>query len=254
MKLEYAAHTHPGKQRPHNEDNFFILPEHHLYVVADGMGGHASGEVASLIAVEALANYFIETESETVTEWPLEFDRPHTYDEKRLSTGIRLANRSVYEAAMEEEEYRGMGTTIVAMLLGRSMAYLAHVGDSRAYIVRDGDIEQITEDHSLVNELIKNQQLEPENVERFAHKNVIVRALGLGQDVEVDINRVDPRPGDICLLCSDGLTDLVDAPEILSVIQTGRSDLGAAAQTLAERANDAGGVDNITVLLLSFAE
>ncbi len=254
MRFSYAAHTHLGQQRPHNEDNYFVLEEDNLFVVADGMGGHRSGEVASAIAVEALANYFIETENSQIAEWPFPLPAHYTYDECRLSCGIRQANLRVYQAAQQGEQFEGMGTTIVCMVLGSTGAFLAHVGDSRGYVVRPDGIEQLTEDHSLVNEMIKAEKLTLEEAKRFAHKNVIVRALGLGDDVEVDIGRLMPQPGETYLLCSDGLTDLVTDDEILEIIMTTAPDIGAASQALSNRANEAGGIDNITIVMVSFTD
>lgn len=134
MRIRYAGSTHVGMKRSHNEDNFFLLAEENLYIVADGMGGHASGEVASQIAVETLANFFIDTSRDKESTWPFKEDRALTYDENRLVTGIKLANRRVYETAQSDARYRGMGTTIVSLLCGASGAFLGHVGDSRAYV------------------------------------------------------------------------------------------------------------------------
>jgi protein phosphatase len=252
MKVRYAAQTHLGMQRKNNEDNYYVLPEQHVYIVADGMGGHASGEVASLLAVNTLADYFIASADGQKDAWPFELEAELDYHGKRLSTGIRLANQSVHAAAQKGGRYRGMGTTIVGMVLGESHATLAHVGDSRGYRIADGAIEQLTEDHSLVNEYIKLHKLRPEDVKNFSHKNVIVRALGLSEDVDVDIQRVTPQPGDTYLLCSDGLTDMLSDKAILKMFKAGDGDLEKTNNLLIDKANDAGGNDNITIVLIRF--
>jgi PPM family protein phosphatase len=254
MKIRYAGSTHVGMKRSHNEDNFFLLAEENLYIVADGMGGHASGEVASQIAVETLANFFIDTSRDREITWPYKEDRGVSYDENRLITGVKLANRRVYETAQSDARYRGMGTTIVSLVCGSSGAFLGHVGDSRGYVIREGRIQQVTEDHSLLNDYLKVHKLTPEEIEHFPHKNVIVRALGMKETVAVDVHRVDPRPGEIYLLCSDGLSGMVTDEQILDAVLEGGSDLEKTCQALIARANASGGADNITCVLVEFSE
>jgi protein phosphatase len=239
-------------QRKNNEDNYFILPEQHVYVVADGMGGHASGEVASLLAVNTLANYFVATAEGQKDPWPFELEDHLDYDEKRLSTALKLANQKVHQAAQEGGRYHGMGTTLVAMVLGENHATIGHVGDSRAYRIVGETIEQLTEDHSLVNEYIKLHKLSPNDVKNFSHKNVIVRALGLNDEVDVDLLRVIPQPGEAYLLCSDGLSDLISNKAIMKTLRASGGDPEKCCSLLVERANDAGGNDNITIVVLQF--
>lgn len=252
MKIRYAGSTHIGMKRTHNEDNFFLLAEENLYVVADGMGGHASGEVASQIAVETMANFFIDTARDREITWPFKEDKVQTYDENRLVTGIKLANRRVFETAQSDARYRGMGTTIVSMLCGSTGAFVGHVGDSRGYLIRDDRISQVTEDHSLLNDYLKVHQLSPEEIEHFPHKNVIVRALGMKDQVDVDVHRLSPRTGDIYLLCSDGLSNMLSDAEILQAVTDSRRDLEKSCQALIEQANQNGGQDNITAILIEF--
>lgn len=256
MKVRYAAGTHPGMKRSHNEDNYFLLAEENLYVVADGMGGHASGEVASQIAVETLANFYIDTTRDREVTWPYKEDRSLVYDENRLVTGIKLANRRVYETAQSDPRYRGMGTTIVSLVVGQTGAFIGHVGDSRAYVVQpDGaGIQQVTEDHSLLNDYLKVHKLTQEEIEHFPHKNVIVRALGMKDVVAVDVHRIEPRPGELYLLCSDGLSGMVDPEGLRAAVVENRPDLEKTCQALIARANANGGVDNITVVLVEFSE
>jgi PPM family protein phosphatase len=253
MKIRYAARTHLGKQRNNNEDNYYVLPEEHLYVVADGMGGHSSGEVASLLAVETLANFFIDSIGNTFSNWPADLAPTLSYDEKRLAAGIKAANLKVHLAAQGADRYRGMGTTMVSMFLGANAAYLAHVGDSRGYLIRDGNIQQITKDHSLLNETLKIRQLTEDEIKHFAHKNVIVRALGLTDTVDVDLTPVDPKPGDVYLMCSDGLSDMIEDADMLSIVTKYASDLDRTAHALIEQANENGGVDNITTILVGMS-
>lgn len=254
MKIRYAGSTHVGMKRAHNEDNFFLLAEENLYVVADGMGGHASGEVASQIAVETLANFFIDTARDKEITWPYKEDRAAAYDENRLVTGIKLANRRVYETAQSDSRYRGMGTTIVSLACGPTGAYVGHVGDSRGYLVREGKIEQVTEDHSLLNDYLKVHKLTPEEIEHFPHKNVIVRALGMKDTVNVDIHKLAPRPGDLYILCSDGLSGMLSDEDILAAVNTAEHDLEKTCQSLIAQANTNGGQDNITVVLVEFSD
>ena len=254
MKIRYAGSTHVGMKRAHNEDNFFLLAEENLYVVADGMGGHASGEVASQIAVETLANFFIDTARDREITWPYKEDREATYDENRLVTGIKLANRRVFETAQADARYRGMGTTIVGMVCGPTGTFVGHVGDSRGYLVRDGKIAQVTEDHSLLNDYLKVHKLTASEIEHFPHKNVIVRALGMKDSVSVDVQKLAPQPGDLYLLCSDGLSGMVPDDVMLEAISQGGRDLEKVCEALITRANAGGGQDNITVVLVEFSE
>lgn len=254
MKIRYAGSTHVGMKRAHNEDNFFLLAEENLYVVADGMGGHASGEVASQIAVETLANFFVDSSRDKEITWPYKEDRAVSFDENRLVIGIKLANRRVYEAAQSDARYRGMGTTIVSLVCGSTGAYVGHVGDSRGYLLRDGKIEQVTEDHSLLNDYLKVHKLTPEEIEHFPHKNVIVRALGMKDTVSVDIQKLQPRSGDLYMLCSDGLSGMLTDPAILEAVGEAGHDLEKSCQNLIARANANGGQDNITVVLIEFSE
>jgi serine/threonine protein phosphatase PrpC len=253
MKIRYAGSSHVGMKRAHNEDNFFLLAEENLYIVADGMGGHASGEVASQIAVETLANFFIDTARDKEITWPYRENRSVAYEENRLITGIMLANRRIYETAQSNARYKGMGTTIVSFTCGPQGAYMGHVGDSRGYRIRDAQIEQVTEDHSLLNDYLKVHKLSAEDIEHFPHKNVIVRALGMKETVAVEVHKFSVRPGDVFLLCSDGLSGMMADAEILAIVQASGKDLEKACRELIEGANAHGGQDNITVVLVEFA-
>ncbi len=235
-------------KRNHNEDNFSILEDSGLYIVADGMGGHASGEVASKMAVEAMKEFFAATASDPERTWPYKMDRSKGYEENRLITGIKLANLRIYEAAQRDARQRGMGTTIVTIFAVEDGVYIAHVGDSRVYRVRDGKMEQLTEDHSLLNDYIKMKRLTPEEIANFPHKNVIVRALGMKDTVKVDTRFEQPQANDVYVLCSDGLSGPVTDEDLLEITKTA-PDLKTAASRMIERANANGGPDNITCVL-----
>ncbi|MBI2377700.1 MAG: Stp1/IreP family PP2C-type Ser/Thr phosphatase [Deltaproteobacteria bacterium] len=249
MKLRAAGLSHVGMKRTHNEDALCLLSEYSLYLVADGMGGHSSGEVASRMAVETISSFFRMTTRDEEATWPFKEERNLRYDENRLVAGIKWSNRRIYEAASREPKYKGMGTTIVSAFFTQGGAYLGHVGDSRGYRIRNGRIEQITEDHSLLNDYIKANKLTPEEIEAFPHKNVIVRALGMKEVVQVDVNRLDPKPDDYYLLCSDGLSGMVTDQEIQDIV-TSTKDVKLACKELVDAANAAGGTDNVTCVLI----
>ncbi|HET9552115.1 MAG TPA: Stp1/IreP family PP2C-type Ser/Thr phosphatase [Anaeromyxobacteraceae bacterium] len=252
MRLSVAGTTDVGLKRSHNEDAFLLLPEEHLYCVADGMGGHASGEVASRIAVEEMAEFFRLTGRDDEATWPFAEDPARRPDENRVLTGVRLANARIHERAQGDERLQGMGTTLVCAHLTGGAAVIGHVGDSRAYLWRQGTLRQLTEDHSLLNDYLKTKKLTPEEVESFPHKNVIVRALGMKPTVEVDVLREPLQDGDVVLLCCDGLSGMVPDARIAELVRHGLGDLKAAAQSLVDAANEAGGVDNITCVLVQY--
>ena len=251
MRLEVAGLTDVGMKRAHNEDNFLLLPEQHLFCVADGMGGHSCGEVASQIAVEEIGDFFRQSGADDELTWPYKMDRRRNYDENRLATAIKLANMRILERASTDKRYDKMGTTVVSVFLKNGAAYLGHVGDSRGYGFRNGSLRQLTEDHSLLNEMTKARKMTPEEIEAFPHKNVIVRALGMKLGVEVDVVREDLQDGDIVLLCSDGLSGMLTDAEMETILRETR-DLDEASRKLIEAANAAGGVDNVTCILVRY--
>jgi serine/threonine protein phosphatase PrpC len=252
MRLHVAGSTDVGLKRAHNEDAFLLLPEEQLYCVADGMGGHASGEVASRLAVEELAEFFRLTGRDEEATWPWREDPARRPDENRLLTAVKLANLRIFERAGSDERLRGMGTTLVCAHFERAggAVVVGHVGDSRAYLWRGGSLRQVTEDHSLLNDYLKARRLTPEEIESFPHKNVIVRALGMKETVEVDLVRLPVEEGDVLLLCCDGLSGMVSDEQVGELIRQHLGDLKAAAQALVDAANEAGGVDNITCVLV----
>jgi serine/threonine protein phosphatase PrpC len=235
MKLtQHVAVTDPGKRRRRNEDAYVVQPP--LFAVADGMGGAQAGEIASRIAASALRDSGRETGEEAVVAL------------------IQEANRRVYEAAASDDARAGMGTTMTAALVEDGSVRIGHVGDSRAYRVRDGGLEQLTEDHSLVAELVRSGRLSPEEADVHPQRSVITRVLGTDPEVDVDTFEVETRPGDVFMICSDGLTSMVDDDAILAVLERRGKRLDQAARALVDAANRGGGEDNITVILFEIGE
>jgi serine/threonine protein phosphatase PrpC len=251
MNFIAAGLSDVGLQREHNEDSFCILPEHRLFVVADGLGGHRAGDVASKMATHAMATFFQATSVEDAT-WPFSFDPHLTVDENRLVTGIKLANKKIFEASVRHREVHGMGTTIVAALFARESGrlFVAHVGDSRAYRVRGTAIHQLTRDHSLLEDYRALMPDMTEEQEAELPRNVITRALGMQDSVAVDMSPDDPQPGDRYVLCSDGLSGMITDPGILEIINAAGDDVELAVRNLVSKANENGGEDNVTVVVL----
>jgi protein phosphatase len=230
VRLADGARSDVGRGRPENEDSLLVDREHHLYAVADGMGGHRAGEVASATAIETLKSAFAG-------------GRP-------IDQAVAAANAAVFAKAADDDALRGMGTTLTAVAVedGRT-AVLGHVGDSRAYLMRDGTVTQVTDDHSLVEQLVREGRLSPEEAQRHPQRAIITRALGVEPQVEVDTYRVDLEPGDRLLICSDGLTNML-SDETIALTLRRHADPQQAADTLVDMANQAGGDDNITVVVL----
>jgi serine/threonine protein phosphatase PrpC len=226
--------SHPGRKRRHNEDAWVCAPP--LFAVADGMGGARGGEIASRVAATALG------------------EQVNGSGEERVVALIQEANRQVFDRANEDSDASGMGTTITVALVEHGVISIGHVGDSRAYLIRDGKLEQLTEDHSLVAELVRSGRLSPEEAETHPQRSVITRALGTDPDVDVDSFSIEGNRGDLFLICSDGLTSMVDDQTILEAVERHRSDLDAAAKELVAAANRSGGEDNITVVFFEIAE
>lgn len=244
MKVQSAGATDVGRRREHNEDCFAIVESEQLYVVADGMGGHAFGEVASKMAIDTIVEFFERTAGRDPTP-PQVVDLPAAA--ARLVGGIRLANQRIFGAATEGKQ--GMGTTIVGALLSGRTMYLAHAGDSRAYLIRAGHIAQLTRDHSWLEEFKQTRpDLTDQELRNFPYRNVILRALGTLPEVQVDVRSVEAAPGDIFLLCCDGLNTMIEDDRIEAIINQ-TPDLAKAAAALISAANEAGGEDNITVIL-----
>lgn len=248
MRAEFAGDTHVGMKREHNEDSLLILPEENLFIVADGMGGHASGEIASKLAVDTIKGFYIDTAQDEEITWPFKTGEENDYHANRLVTAVKLANQRIFESSAAQLQLRGMGTTAVGIYYADGKVYIAHVGDSRCYRYRDGVLEAMTEDHSLLNDFRRSLSLTPEEERNFPHKNIIVRALGMKNTVDVDLKIVDPLHDDIFLLCSDGLTGELEDDELAAVLKTEPS-LIKACHRMVKMANDNGGRDNVTLVL-----
>ena len=246
-RIRFSGVTDVGRVRDHNEDNLLIPSDFPLAAVSDGMGGHACGEVASLIAVDTLDRFYKDSQTQAQATWPFRMPQLHV-ERDRMSTAIQLANTLIHETGVKDPSKKGMGCTVDAIYFSQGRLYVGHVGDSRVYRIRGNNISQLTEDHSLLNDYRRMKEMSGEDMENFAHKNVVVRALGLAPHVFVDIIVDEYLQGDIYLLASDGLTGMVEDPNILATVQRFQS-IDTAATTLIRQANDAGGVDNITAVL-----
>ena len=251
MPLEFAGATDVGRMRDHNEDALLILPEFDLAVVCDGMGGHQAGEVASGIGVETVRRFF-ELARDPEATWPFGYDRLKDEPTNLLNVAAQWANQRIREAGEAGSgARRGLGTTFVGLLVRGARAYFGWVGDSRGYFWRRGELHPTTTDHSLLNEMVKTGRLSQADIDNFQHKNVITRALGMAELTAIDVTRVDLSPGDVCLLCCDGLTGMVTEARIAEILAA-TSDLTAACNRLIGEANANGGVDNITVALVRY--
>src|SRR5437016_11943836 len=249
MDVKAYGLTDVGRQRQHNEDTFLVADEAKLFLVADGMGGHAAGEIASKIAVDSISEFIVHTKEDDGT-WPHAYDEHFGRTTNRLMAALRLANTRVLEAMRKDARLRGMGTTVVAALADDSRMSVAHVGDSRAYLIRDGALSRITNDHSWVFEQVQAGMLTEAEAEKHPLRNVITRALGGALQVVPDATEIDSRIGDIYLLCSDGLTGMVPEDEILRVVTKADGNLEPACKELIDAANERGGLDNITAVLI----
>jgi len=256
MKIISSALTDVGRKRDHNEDNFYLHKEENLFLVADGMGGHSSGEVASKMVVEAIRDFFTRTSRDPEATWPYKMYKDKKYEENRLIVAIEEGNKKVYEHSKKnsKDPKRGMGTTITAILFVEGGVYIGWVGDSRIYRFRDNKLELISEDHSLLNEMIKKNNMTEEEIENFPHKNVILRAIGLKPRVEVDVKYFPLEDKDMFLLCSDGLSGEIDDDGMEEILIELSDDLEAANKKLIQEANKNGGRDNITTALAQYFE
>jgi len=248
IRIRFAGETDIGKTHDHNEDSLYLPESIPLGIVADGMGGHASGEVASRITVETMSKYFAETNLGAATVWPLRLD-PLQTNLHRMKNAISLANVRVREHGEKDAACKNMGTTVAAIFFEDNYAIIAHIGDSRIYRYRPGLLELLMEDHSFVNDMARLKHITIAEAAAGGTKiNVVSRVIGPNPDVYVDAAIVYPLVGDVFLLCSDGLNDMISDERILEIMST-EKDLDEMAEKLVRAANDAGGEDNITALV-----
>jgi PPM family protein phosphatase len=249
--FRWAVLSDPGLRRSSNEDCYCTREDIGLYMVADGMGGHVAGEVASRVAVDAIQSFIEETAgADKNRTWPFPFEPSLSLDGNRIKAAFRLANRRIAATIAESQDLRGMATTASALLAGTDAACVAHVGDSRVYVLRDGELSQITHDHSWVEEQVRAGTLSASAARLHPWRNVVTRALSGGDDPEVDVTELNLLAGERFLLCSDGLFSVVTDAEIARIFSDRTRALADVCRQLVDAANSAGGPDNITVVVL----
>ena len=246
--LHHAGMTDVGCVRKHNEDNLLMAQDLGLFVVADGLGGHAAGEVASQIVVETMGRFVADTVEQERT-WPVDYDAELSFNANRLKAAVTLSDKAIAEDIRSNPERETMGSTVVALIVGEGRATLAHVGDSRAYMLDADGIRQVTRDHSWVAEQVANGILTPSEARVHPFRNVITQALGNGGDLEVEVQEMDLAESERLLLCSDGLSGMVPDQQIWDIVSKA-SSYQEAVEALISAARAAGGEDNITAILV----
>jgi protein phosphatase len=251
MQLSWAVRTDPGLRRSSNEDSYCTRADLGLFVVADGMGGHAAGEVASRVAVDTIQTFISETAgADKNRTWPFPFEPQISLEGNRLKAAFRLANRQIANAMADSSDLRGMATTASAVLAGARGACVAHVGDSRVYALLEGQLRQITDDHSWVEEQVRAGTMTSTAARQHPWRNVVTRALSGGTDPEIDTVELTPHKGERLLLCSDGLSGVVPHERIEAILGNATASLEEICDSLVAAANEAGGPDNVTVLVI----
>jgi protein phosphatase len=257
MKLSWAVRTDPGLRRSSNEDSYCTRPDLGLFVVADGMGGHVAGEVASRVAVEKIQEFIAETAgADQNRTWPFPFEPAISLEGNRLKAAFRLANRRLANEMADKADLRGMATTASAVLAGKTSACVAHVGDSRVYaidLLSGGPLQQLTDDHSWVEEQVRAGTMTEAAARQHPWRNVVTRALSGGTDPDIDTIEIAPQPGARFLLCSDGLSGVVSRDAIEGILGDKALPLDAICQKLVAAANEGGGPDNVTALVIEIA-
>jgi PPM family protein phosphatase len=255
MPLEAFGQTDVGRRRKLNEDNFLVKPETNLYAVCDGMGGHNAGEVASKMAIETLEAFIRKSagEEKDIT-WPYGLEAHLSFEANRLKTAVKLANKKVFKSADNREDYTGMGTTLVAAIVSGKVVTIGSAGDSRAYLIRPGELKQLTRDDSWVSAAWAEGILSHDEIDRHPLRNVITKAVGAKEEIELDTVEHHLKKGDVILLCSDGLHSMINDEAILKTVTPFPATLPEAAQKLIDAANEAGGKDNVSVVLLRYTE
>ena len=251
LPLSWAVRTDAGLRRTSNEDSHSTRPDVGLFIVADGMGGHVAGEVASRVAVESIAAFIEETAgADKNRTWPFPFEPELSFEANRMKAAFRLANRRIGAAIADSQDLRGMATTASALLLGPTHSCVGHIGDSRVYVLRDGGLTQLTHDHSWVEEQVRAGTLTADAARQHPWRNVVTRALSGGEDPDPDVVEIRPAAGERYLLCSDGLFGVVTDDRIAELLDDRSGSLEDICGRLIDAANAAGGPDNITAMLL----
>jgi serine/threonine protein phosphatase PrpC len=252
--IEAFGKTDVGRRRKLNEDNILLDPDVNLYAVCDGMGGHNAGEVASKMAIETLHAFITKSQGEEKDiTWPYGLEPHLSFEANRLKTAIKLANKRIFKAADNREDYTGMGTTLVAALVNDSMLTVGNAGDSRVYMVRAGKLSQLTRDDSWVSAAWAEGILSSAEIDRHPLRNVITKAVGAKADIELETSEHTLAAGDVVLLCSDGLHAMITDEKILSLLHPLPGSLEKTADVLIDAANEAGGKDNVSVVLLKYS-
>ena len=251
LPLSWAVRTDNGLRRTSNEDSHSSRPDLGLFIVADGMGGHVAGEVASRVAVESIAAFIQETAgADKNRTWPFPFEPDLSLEANRLKAAFRLANRRIAAAIADSQDLRGMATTASAILHGHKSSCVGHIGDSRVYVFRDDALTQLTHDHSWVEEQVRAGTLTPAAARQHPWRNVVTRALSGGEDPDIDVVEIQPAIGERYLLCSDGLFGVVADEQIADIVSDRAASLEEICGRLIDAANASGGPDNITAMLL----
>jgi len=250
MKFRAYGLSDLGRVRKLNEDSFLVSDDLKLYLIADGMGGHAAGDVASSKSIELINGFIERTAKDNDITWPFEMNLELAPEANKLIAAVQIANKEIYRMSSTNPELKGMGTTIAGLFIAEAKGYVVHVGDSRVYLMRNGRLKQITEDHSWVNEQLKEKVITKEEAKQHRWKNVITRALGSEKEVKIDLQEENIVSGDIFLICSDGLSGMVERETMEDIIKKHINNLSEAAEKMIDYANKAGGVDNITVILI----
>jgi len=248
VQIDSGGVTDLGRVRLNNEDSFRIVEPLNLFILSDGMGGEAHGEIASSLAVDTIERVCSSSKVDLEVTLAGASGENWTEQTRLLQNAVLQANSGIYQSSQEHPEQRGMGATLTAGWINGSKLSLAHVGDSRAYLLRTGNLQQLTNDHSLVAEQVRRGIITPQQAEESEMQSVLLRALGAHPEVDVDIDEFDLFPRDVLLLCSDGLTRMVTEPEIAGTLQA-ETDPEKAAQKLVDLANERGGLDNVTVIV-----
>jgi PPM family protein phosphatase len=253
--IEAFGATDVGRRRKLNEDNFLVVEQCGLYAVCDGMGGHNAGEVASKMAIETVAAFIQKSDGDAKDiTWPYGLETELSFEGNRLKTAIRLANKRVFKAADNREDYTGMGTTLVAALVSGKVVTIGSAGDSRCYLIRNGELKQLTRDDSWVSAAWAEGILSHDEIDRHPLRNVITKAVGAKEEIDLDTTEHHIVKGDVLMLCSDGLHAMLNDEKILHTVTPFPATLQEAAQKLIDAANEAGGKDNVSVVLLRYTE